>query len=97
MAASKFTSIIGKVIDHVALDMTARLTFEVSDAVRPMQLFRAAAPVVTDSAVRIALSPRLAPQAASRAIAGWSSSNLPAAVPAPPAAEPDTLLPWSFR
>lgn len=58
MAASKFARIIGKVIDHVALDMTAKLTFEVSDAVRPMQLFRAAAPVVTDGAVRIALTPR---------------------------------------
>ncbi|WP_151720154.1 DUF6428 family protein [Gemmobacter serpentinus] len=58
MAASKFARIISKVIDHVALDMTAKLTFEVSKSVRPMQLFRAAAPVVTDGAVRIALSPR---------------------------------------
>lgn len=95
MAASKFARIISKVIDHVALDMTAKLTFEVVTQCGRCNF----------SGLRRRLSPmarsashfRRAPQAASRAIAGWSSSNLPAVVPAPPAAEPGTLLPWSFR
>ncbi len=44
MPVGRFVKIIGKVIEHVDLHMAAKLTFEVSDAVRPMQLFRAAAP-----------------------------------------------------
>lgn len=41
MKASKFAAIIRKVSEHVGLDSTAKLTFEVSDGVRPMQLFSA--------------------------------------------------------
>ncbi|MCL4067407.1 DUF6428 family protein [Pseudomonas sp. GX19020] len=58
MHAGLFVKIIGKVIEHVDLDRTAKLTFEVSDAVRPMQLFRAAAPIITSDRIQIALSPR---------------------------------------
>jgi hypothetical protein len=42
MPAGKFAAIIRKVTEHVGLDQTAKLTFEVSDGVRPMQLYRAA-------------------------------------------------------
>lgn len=44
MTARKFAAIIGKVADHLSLDRTARLTFEVSDGIQPMQLHRAATP-----------------------------------------------------
>jgi hypothetical protein len=42
MSAGKFHAIIRKVTEHVKLDCSARLTFEVSDDVRPMQLYCAA-------------------------------------------------------
>lgn len=58
LTAGKFAAIIRKVTEHVALDGTARLTFEVSDGVAPMQLYRAALPDVTGGEVHIALSPR---------------------------------------
>lgn len=58
MPAGKFAAIIRKVADHVALDQSARLTFEVSDGVRPMQLHRASYPVVVGGEVHIELSPR---------------------------------------
>jgi len=58
MTAAKFAAIIRKVSDHVALDPAARLTFEVSDGVRPMQLHRAGAPCIVDGVVQVALSPR---------------------------------------
>jgi hypothetical protein len=58
MPASRFLKIIGKVIAHVALDQTAKLTFEVSDGSRPMQLYRAALPRVEGGRVRVNLSPR---------------------------------------
>jgi len=58
MPAGKFVRIIGKVIEHVALDRTAKLTFEVSDGERPMQLHRAALPRIEDGQVRVALSAR---------------------------------------
>ena len=58
MPAGLFTRIIGKVIDHVSLDPQAKLTLEVSDAVRPMQLHRAAYPSLADDRVIVALSPR---------------------------------------
>ena len=60
MEADKFGAIIAKVTDHVALDPSARLTFEVSDGVRPMQLHRATEVVEADSAVHVALVPRVA-------------------------------------
>jgi hypothetical protein len=58
MPAGKFVKIIGKVIEHVALDRRAKLTFEVSDGERPIQLHRAALPRIEGGYVRVALSPR---------------------------------------
>lgn len=58
MPAGLFVKIIGKVVEHVALDMTAKLTFEVSDGERPMQLHRAAMPSVQAGIIRVALSSR---------------------------------------
>lgn len=58
MAAGKFAAIIRKVADHVALDQAARLTFEVSDGIRPMELHRAARPTLAGDAIEIELSPR---------------------------------------
>lgn len=58
MTAGKFSAIVGKVSEHVRLDGSAKLTFEVSDGVRPMQLFCANAPIAQDGALHIALTPR---------------------------------------
>lgn len=60
MPSGKFVKIIGKVIEHVDLERTARLTFEVSDGERPMQLHRAALPRIDGGQVRVSLSPRSA-------------------------------------
>jgi Family of unknown function (DUF6428) len=60
MASGKFAKIIRKVADHVGLDAAARLTFEVSDGVAPMQLHRATQPEVRDGALHVALLPRAA-------------------------------------
>ena len=46
MTAGKFAAIIRKVTEHVLLDDTAQLTFEVSDGVAPIQLHRAALPAI---------------------------------------------------
>ncbi|MBL0372377.1 hypothetical protein JJB09_10080 [Rhizobium sp. KVB221] len=58
MRASKFTAIIRKVSEHVGLDSSAKLTFEVSDGVQPMQLFSADFPYVEGQAIRVDLGPR---------------------------------------
>ncbi|MGF6157324.1 hypothetical protein M2267_002583 [Ensifer sp. KUDG1] len=58
MTAGKFSAIVRKVSEHVHLDGSAKLTFEVSDGVRPMQLFCATAPVAEDRALHVALTPR---------------------------------------
>ena len=58
MPAGKFAAIIRKVSDHVALDQAAKLTFEVSDGVRPMELHRAAQPSLVGDVVEVELSPR---------------------------------------
>jgi hypothetical protein len=58
MPVGKFSAIIRKVTEHVALDPTAKLTFEVSDGVRPMQLHRAALPEIVGGEVHVELSPR---------------------------------------
>ena len=60
MTAARFANIIRKVTEHVALDMKARLTFEVSDGIRPMQLHRAASPMAADGEIVVELSPRAA-------------------------------------
>lgn len=58
MTAAKFAAIIRKVADHVALDMTARLTFEVSDGIGPMELQQATMPVTLNDEIVVELSPR---------------------------------------
>ena len=60
MTARKFTAIIRKVTDKIGLDASARLTFEVSDGVRPMQLYRAAQPRLENGEIIVDLSPRAA-------------------------------------
>jgi hypothetical protein len=57
MAAGKFLAIVGKVGEAVGFDHDAKLTFEVSDGVRPMQLYRAER-IETGDSVRVFLSPR---------------------------------------
>ncbi|TDW26672.1 hypothetical protein EV128_1132 [Rhizobium azibense] len=58
MPAGKFHAIIRKVTEHVKLDGSARLTFEVSDGVRPMQLYCAAMPALVGGMVHVELAPR---------------------------------------
>lgn len=58
MTAGKFAAIVRKVSEHVALDGSAKLTFEVSDGIRPMQLYCAAAPALRDDALHVELAPR---------------------------------------
>ncbi|AUX80528.1 DUF6428 family protein [Sinorhizobium fredii] len=58
MPAGKFSAILRKVSDHVELDGSAKLTFEVSDGVRPMQLYRASLPRLRDNAMHVQLVPR---------------------------------------
>jgi hypothetical protein len=57
MAVEKFLAIIGKVAQAVGFDADAKLTFEVSDGVRPMQLYRAER-VEAGDVGRVFLSPR---------------------------------------
>ncbi|MBB2752454.1 UNVERIFIED_ORG: hypothetical protein GGI57_003157 [Rhizobium aethiopicum] len=58
MPAGKFCAIVRKVTEHVRLDGSVKLTFEISNGVRPMQLYCAAMPVLRAGAVHVALSPR---------------------------------------
>ncbi|MCV3739347.1 DUF6428 family protein [Rhizobium sp. TRM96647] len=58
MTAGKFAVIVRKVSEHVRLDDTAKLTFEVSDGVRPMQLFYAEKPLARDGVLAVRLVPR---------------------------------------
>ena len=58
MPAGKFAAIIRKVSEHLLLDGSAKLTFEVSDGIRPVQLYCAAAPALHKSAVHVDLVPR---------------------------------------
>lgn len=60
MTAGKVAEIIRTVSEHVGLDPGARLTFEVSDGVAPMQLHRADAPVRSGDVLSVALAPRVA-------------------------------------
>lgn len=67
MQAAKFAAIIRKVSDHVQLEPTAKLTFEVSDGERPIALYCASAPrFVAPSRCPLLLDL----QAASRGIGG---------------------------
>lgn len=58
MPAGTFHAIIRKVTEHVKLDDSAKLTFEVSDGVQPMQLYCAAMPTLRAGAVHVELLPR---------------------------------------
>lgn len=58
MPGGKFSAIIRKVSEHVKLDGSAKLTFEVSDGVQPMSLYCAAMPTLRDGALHVELSPR---------------------------------------
>jgi hypothetical protein len=58
MNAGKFAAIVRKVSEHVALDGSAKLTFEVSDGVRPIQLYCAATPALRDGALHVDLAAR---------------------------------------
>jgi len=58
MPAGRFLAIIRKVDAAVGFDPRAKLTFEVSDGVRPMQIYRAERMDVGASAVRVYLSAR---------------------------------------
>lgn len=57
MPVSKFLAIIGKVGETVGFDAAARLTFEVSDGIRPMQIYRAER-IDIGGVVRVTLSAR---------------------------------------
>jgi hypothetical protein len=58
MHAGKFAAIVRKVSEHVKLDGSARLTFEVSDGVQPMQLYCAGTPALRGNCWHVALEPR---------------------------------------
>jgi hypothetical protein len=58
MTAGKFLAIISKVTEHLNLDGTAKLTFEVSDGVRPMALYCAGLPMLPGGAVHVELTAR---------------------------------------
>ncbi len=60
MTAGKFAAIIRKVSEHVALDQGAKLTFEVSDGVAPMQLHCASVPELAGGVLSVSLAPRAA-------------------------------------
>jgi hypothetical protein len=60
MTAGKFAAIIRKVSEHFGLHQAARLTFEVSDGVAPMQLHCAASPILSANRLTVALAPRAA-------------------------------------
>ncbi|MDO3432116.1 DUF6428 family protein [Rhizobium sp. CBN3] len=58
MTAGKFSAIIRKVSEHVGLDGSAKLTFEVSDGIEPMRLFCADLPESQAGSLSVALVPR---------------------------------------
>ncbi|MDF1631186.1 DUF6428 family protein [Mycoplana sp. MJR14] len=58
MPAGKFAAIIRKVSDHVQLEPTTKLTFEVSDGERPMALYCASAPRLVAGTFEVSLAAR---------------------------------------
>lgn len=60
MPAGKFAAIIRKVSEHVSLAGDARLTFEVSDGVAPMQLHAGNSPSLQAGTMQVQLAPRAA-------------------------------------
>jgi hypothetical protein len=57
MPVGKFSAIIWKVTAFLNLDQSAKLTFEVNDSVRPMQLYQAALPEIAVGTIHVELSP----------------------------------------
>jgi hypothetical protein len=58
MSAGTFCAILRKVSDHVRLDPSARLTFEVSDGKQPMSLYCASSPRLSAGVFEVALQAR---------------------------------------
>ena len=58
MPVSKFLAIMNKVAQSVPFPGNAKLTFEVSDGVKPMQLYKADTMAIEGNTVRVPLSPR---------------------------------------
>ncbi|MDO3431375.1 DUF6428 family protein [Rhizobium sp. CBN3] len=58
MPAGKFAAIIRKVSDHVRLEPSAKLTFEVSDGEKPMALYCAASPQLHGGSFQVVLNAR---------------------------------------
>jgi hypothetical protein len=58
MPARKFAAIIRKVSDHVQLQSTAKLTFEISDGERPMALYCASTPRLVAGTFEVSLAAR---------------------------------------
>jgi hypothetical protein len=58
MPAGKFSAIIRKVYDHVRPEPSAKLTFEVSDGIRPLALYCASAPSLVNGTFEVALAAR---------------------------------------
>ena len=68
MTAGEFAAIIRKVTEHVQLEDSAQLTFEVSDGISPIGLYGAAMPAIETDAIWIELS-RGRPAATARSLA----------------------------
>ncbi len=60
MQAEKFAAIVRKVCNHAELDPSAKLTFEVSDGIAPIQSYRAGFPEEVSGVLRVFLEPRAA-------------------------------------
>jgi hypothetical protein len=76
MSAGKFAGIIGKAAERISIDPVAKLTFEVSGGMMPMQLHRANAARLVDGLLQISLSPRAAScKPLDRAFAAQSKSQ----------------------
>jgi hypothetical protein len=58
MPASRFLAIIGKVTKIIPVEPDAKVTFEVSDGVRAMALYRASAIAVEGDVIRVELTQR---------------------------------------
>jgi hypothetical protein len=97
MAAGKFLAIIRKVADRVPFDPAAKLTFEISDGRRAMQLYCATAVADGDDTVRVWLAARpasckprdrwLAEQAAETACCAAESAAKRCCAPSQPETE----------
>ncbi|MBB4569723.1 hypothetical protein [Rhizobium leucaenae] len=83
--AEAWAAIVSKVSEHVRLDGSAKLTFEISDGVQPIQLYCASTPIISGGALDVELvrrsvscKPRdrwLAEQAQAAACCGSSTAK----------------------